>query len=138
MPNIIGKKHIILLINAILFLKSQVFWDAMPCNWVVPTHSPTQHDQAVPTHTVSPSDSHSLTHWHSIPEWLALTHWQSVTKWFPLTDTASLSVFHTITDIASPPKRLESSVTPMGEQHILQTISIGNNYVLNHKLLKSI
>jgi len=32
MSNIIGNKHVILLMNAKMFLKSQVFWDVMPCN----------------------------------------------------------------------------------------------------------
>jgi hypothetical protein len=88
MSNIIGKT-VILLINAILFLKSQVFWDVMPCNWVVPTHSPTQHDRVVPTHTASPSDSHSLTDTASLSGLLSLTDTVSPSGSHLLTDTES-------------------------------------------------
>lgn len=86
------------------------------------------------TDTASPSGSHSLTHhqvapthWHSFTEWLPPTHWHSITKWLPLNHWLSVTT-----------KKLGYSVMLLRELHILPTVSIGNNCMLNHKLLMSI
>ena len=94
------------------------------------------------THTVSPSDPHSLTqyHWVAPTHWPVFpTHWHGITKRLPLdhchrlTEWLPHNNWHSIT-----PKKTWTLSTAMAETHILPAVYIGNNYMLNHKLLKSI